>query len=120
MKLNVRKSIAAVPLAFAMSVGTIGVVAAPPGQAASVHATTGMGQVTKTGHFEKLLSSTSFKLSVGMESYIVKADAMTHVTLDSMKVQLSKLHKDDTVKVKGVLKMGVITAASIAAEAPGM
>lgn len=74
-----------------------------------------MMQVTKMGTFEKLLSVTSFKMSVGMKSYVVKTNAMTHVTFGSMKARLPTLEKGDTVTVKGELKMGVIIATSVAA-----
>jgi hypothetical protein len=54
-------------------------------------------------------------MSVGMKSYEVKTNAMTHVTLGSMKAKLSALKKGDTVKVKGELEMGAIIATSVAA-----
>jgi hypothetical protein len=72
-----------------------------------------MAQVTKTGTFEKLLSSTSFRMSVDMKSYVVKTNSMTHVTLNSMKSKLSALKMGDSVTVKGELEMGAILATSV-------
>ena len=72
-----------------------------------------MAQVTKTGTFEKLLSSTSFKMSVDMKSYVVKTNSMTHITLNSMKTKLSALKMGDSVTVKGELEMGAIIATSV-------
>jgi hypothetical protein len=56
-----------------------------------------MSQVTKMGTFEKLLSSSSFKMSVDMKFYVVKTNDMTHITLNSMKTKLSSLKTGDSV-----------------------
>jgi hypothetical protein len=72
-----------------------------------------MAQVTKTGTFEKLLSSTSFRMSVDMKSYVVKTNSMTQVTLNSMKTKLSALKTGDSGTVKGELEMGAILATSV-------
>jgi hypothetical protein len=104
-----------IPLPFVLALGisgTVGAVAAPASQATVLHAAP-MGELTKTGTFEKLLSSTSFKMSVGMKPYIVKTNAMTHISVDSMHAKLSAFKKGDTVTVKGVLHMGTILATTV-------
>ena len=50
-------------------------------------------QVTKAGTFEKAVSATAFKMAVGMKSYEVKTDAMTHVTADGKGVKLVLVEK---------------------------
>jgi hypothetical protein len=113
--MQVKKFAKIMPFTLALGIaGTLGAVAAPASQAAALHSSA-MMQVTKMGTFEKLLSSTSFKMSVGMKGYVVKTNAMTHVTLGSMKAKLSVLKKGDTVKVKGELEMGAIIATSVVA-----
>ncbi len=118
------KKLAALPLALALSAGTAGMVSVPASQAATVPATalpatalpatalpatalpgtamtaTAMMHhtVTKTGKFVKFVSMNSFRISVGMKTYLVKTDAMTHVWSDNMKFKLSRLKKGDTVR----------------------
>lgn len=113
--MQAKRFLRVVPFTLALGItSTLGAVTAPASQAAALHRSA-MMQVTKTGTFEQLLSSTSFKMSVGMKSYEVKTNAMTHVTLGSMKAKLSALRKGDAVKVKGELEMGAIIATSVAA-----
>ena len=102
-------------LPFALALGissTVAAVTAPASDAAARHSSA-MAQVTKMGTIEKLLSSTSFKMSVEMKSYVVKVNDMTHITLGSMKTKLSSLKKGDAVTVKGELEMGAILATSV-------
>ena len=113
----------AVPMALAVSVPSLLVAGAGTSGAATVrpaapaHASPQMTSmtVTKSGTFEKLLSSTSFKMDVGMKPYTVKVNDMTHITVDMKKVKLATLKKGDTVTVKGVLEMGTIIATSVTA-----
>ncbi len=113
--MQVRRFVKVIPFTLALGItSTLGAVAAPASQAAALHSSA-MMQVTKMGTFEKLLSATSFKMSVGMKSYVVKTNAMTHVTLGSMKAKLSAIKKGDAVKVKGELEMGAIVATSVIA-----
>jgi hypothetical protein len=102
-----------VAVALALSTSTVAsVVTAPVSQAQTVHAAM---SVTKSGTFEKAISATAFKMSVGMKSYEVKTDAMTHVTFGGKSVKVSSLKKGDTVTVKGRLEMGSIVATSVMA-----
>jgi hypothetical protein len=113
--MKVRRFVRVVPLSFALALGvsgTVGAVTAPVSQATVLHAAA-MGELTKTGTFDKLLSSTSFKMSVAMKPYIVETNGMTHISLDSMHAKLSAFKKGDTVTVKGVLHMGTILATTV-------
>jgi len=110
--MQLKKFVKVMPFALALGISSTVAVAAPAADAAGMHSAP-MGQVTKTGTFEKLLSSTSFKMSVDMKSYVVKTNAMTHVTLNSMKSKLSALKMGDSVTVKGQLEMGTILATSV-------
>jgi hypothetical protein len=113
--MRVKRFVKVLPFTLALGItSTLGAVAAPASQAAALHSSA-MMKVTKTGTFDKLLSGTSFKMSVGMKSYVVRTNAMTHVTLGSMKAKVSALKKGDTVTVKGELEMGAIVATSVAA-----
>jgi hypothetical protein len=107
------KFVKVMPFALALGISsTVAAVAVPAADAAGMHSAP-MAQVTKTGTFEKLLSSTSFKMSVDMKSYVVKTNSMTHITLNSMKTKLSALKMGDSVTVKGELEMGAIIATSV-------
>jgi len=111
--MQVTKLAKAVPFALALCVpGAAVLAAAPVSQAAVVQATM---QVTKMGTFEKTVSSTAFKMAVGMKSYEVKTDSMTHVTLGGKSVKITSLKKGDTLTVKGELEMGTIVATSVVA-----
>jgi hypothetical protein len=113
--MKVKRLVKIMPFTLALGItSTLGAVTAPASDAAALHSSA-MMQVTKMGTFEKLLSSTSFKMSVGMKSYVVKTNSMTHLTLGSMKAKLSSLKKGDTVTIKGALEMGAIIATSVAA-----
>jgi hypothetical protein len=113
--MRAKRFVKILPFTLALGVSsTLGAVAAPASQATALHSSA-MMQVTKVGTFEKLLSSTSFKISVDMKSYVVKTNSMTHITLNSMKAKLSSLRQGDTVTVKGVLEMGAIIATSVQA-----
>jgi len=102
-----------VPVALVLSTSSIiATVTVPASQAQVVHAAM---QVTKSGTFEKAISATNFKMSVGMKSYEVKTDAMTHVTFGGKSVKVSSLKKGDTVTVKGEVEMGAIVATSVMA-----
>ena len=101
----------AVPFALALGLsGTATVVAAPASQAQVANVAM---QVTKAGTFEKTISATAFKMAVGMKTYEVKTDAMTHVKADGKTVKLASLKKGDDVTVKGELEMGDIVATSV-------
>jgi hypothetical protein len=103
----------AVSVAVALSTSSmLAFATAPDSQAQAVQAPM---QVTKSGTFEKATSATAFKMSVGMKSYQVKTDAMTHVTFGGKNVKVSTLKKGDTVTVKGQLEMGSIVATSVMA-----
>jgi hypothetical protein len=109
--MQTRKVLRAVPFALALGLSsTAAVVAAPVSQAEVANAAM---LVTKAGTFEKTISSTAFKMSVGMKSYEVKTDAMSHVTADGKTVKLTSLKKGDRVSVKGELEMGSIVATSV-------
>jgi Domain of unknown function (DUF5666) len=111
--MRTKRSLRAVPFALALGLSsTVAVVAAPASQAQVANAAM---QVTKTGTFEKAISASAFKMAVGMKSYEVKTDAMTHVTADGKAVKLSSLKKGDHVAVKGELEMGSIVATSVVA-----
>jgi Cu/Ag efflux protein CusF len=102
------------PFIFALGLSATGVViAAPAGQAAVISAAA--MQVAKSGTFEKTISASAFKMTVGMKSYEVKTDAMTHVMADGKSAKLSALKKGDHVTVKGELEMGSIVATSVVA-----
>jgi hypothetical protein len=80
--MQLKKFVKVMPFALALGISsTVTAVAAPAADAAGMHSAP-MGQVTKKGTFEKLLSSTSFRMSVDMKSYVVKTNSMTHVTLN--------------------------------------
>jgi hypothetical protein len=103
-------------ITFALALGissVIGTAVIPAASQAAVVHTAMMDRVNKMGTFDKLLSRTSFKMSVGMKSFIVKTSAMTHVTLGSKAVKLSSLKMGDSVTVKGELEMGTIIATSV-------
>jgi hypothetical protein len=107
------KFIRAVPFALVLGLSSAAtVVAAPVGQAAVGNAAM---QVTKAGTFEKTISANSFKMAVGMKTYEVKTNAMTHVKADGKTVKLASLKKGDHVTVKGELEMGDIVATSVVA-----
>jgi hypothetical protein len=107
------KLLRAVPFALALGLSSAAaVVAAPVSQAEVMNAAM---QVTKAGTFEKAVSATAFKMEVGMKSYEVKTDSMTHVTADGKSVKISTLKKGDHVTVKGELEMGSIVATSVVA-----
>jgi len=108
-----RRLFRAVPFALALGLSSAAAVAAAPASQAEV-ASAAM-QVTKAGTFEKAISSTSFKMTVGMKSYEVKTDSMTHLTADGKNVKLASLKKGDHVTVKGELEMGSIVATSVVA-----
>ena len=111
--MHTRKLFRAVPFALALGISSTAVVVAAPASQAQV-ANAAM-QVTKAGTFEKTISATAFKMAVGMKSYEVKTDAMTHVTADGKSVKLASLKKGDHVTVKGELEMGSIVATSVVA-----
>ena len=103
----------AVPFALALGLSSgATVVAAPATQAQVPNAAM---QVTKAGTFEKTISGSAFKMAVGMKTYEVKTDAMTHVKADGKAVKLASLKKGDHVTVKGELEMGDIVATSVVA-----
>jgi Domain of unknown function (DUF5666) len=103
----------ATSLAVALSTSSmIAFATAPASQAQTVQAAM---QVTKSGTFDKAVSATAFKMSVGMKSYQVKTNAMTHLTFGGKSVKLSALKKGDAVTVKGQLEMGSIVASSVMA-----
>jgi hypothetical protein len=113
--MQLKRFVKIMPFTLALGVSsTLAAITAPASQATALHSSA-MMEVTKMGTFEKLLSSTSFTMSVGMKPYVVKTNAMTQVTLGSMKAKLSSLKKGDTVRVKGELEMGAIIATSVAA-----
>jgi Cu/Ag efflux protein CusF len=109
-----KRSVRAVPFALALGLASMVSVVAVPVSQAQVVANAAM-QVTKAGTFEKAVSASAFKMAVGMKSYEVKTDAMTHVTADGKSVKLSSLKKGDHVTVKGELEMGSIVATSVVA-----
>jgi len=108
-----KKLVLAMPVALALSIPTVGTISVAASQAATVHMA--VMTMTKTGTFEKLISTTSFKMTDAMKSYTVKTNGMTHVTLGSKKVKLASLKMGDTVTVKGVLEMGTVMATSVVA-----
>ncbi len=111
--MHTRKLLRAVPFAIAIGLSsTAAFVGAPASQAQVANAAM---QVTRAGTFEKAISATAFKMAVGMKSYEVKTDAMTHVTADGKSVKLTSLKKGDHVTVKGELEMGSIVATSVVA-----
>lgn len=111
--MRTKRSLRAVPFVLALGLSsTVAVAVAPAGQAEVANAAM---QVTKAGTFEKAISASAFKMAVGMKSYEVKTDAMTHVTADGKGVKLSSLKKGDHVTVKGELEMGSIVATSVMA-----
>ena len=111
--MNSTKLLRAVPLALALGLASAAtVVAAPASQAVVANAAM---QVTKAGTFEKTISATAFKMAVGMKSYEVKTDAMTHVKEDGRSVKLASLKKGDHVTVRGELEVGAIVATSVVA-----
>jgi hypothetical protein len=110
---HAKKLFRAVPFALALGLSSAAAVVAAPVSQAEV-ASAAM-QVTKSGTFEKAISATAFKMAVGMKSYEVKTDSMTHVTADGKSVKLGSLKKGDHVTVKGELEMGSIVATSVAA-----
>lgn len=87
---------------------------APPASA-TVRMCTTMMEMTKTGVFAELISKTSFKMTSGMHSYVVKLGAMAHVTFNGKVTTLSKIKKGDTVKVTGALHMGHLIAVKVVA-----
>ena len=101
------------PVSFALALGLSSaatVVTAPASQAQVATVTM---QVTKAGTFEKTTSTSAFKMAVGMKTYEVKTNAMTHVKADGKTVKLAALKKGDHVTVKGELEMGDIVATSV-------
>jgi hypothetical protein len=86
-----------------------------PAAGAAVARTT-MAPVTETGKITKIVSGASFTMSVKNKSYVVKADAMTHVKEGSKVVKFSALKKGETVVVKGPLDMKTVSATSIVIE----
>jgi Domain of unknown function (DUF5666) len=105
------KLLRAVPLALALGLSSAATVVAAPASQAEV-ANTAM-QVTKAGTFEKTISTSAFKMAVGMKTFEVKTNAMTHVKADGKTVKLASLKKGDHVTVKGELEMGDIVATSV-------
>jgi Domain of unknown function (DUF5666) len=105
------KLLRTVPLALALGLSSAATVVAAPASQAEV-ANTAM-QVTKAGTFDKTISASAFKMAVGMKTYEVKTDAMTHVKADGKAVKLGALKKGDHVTVKGELEMGDIVATSV-------
>jgi cytochrome c-type biogenesis protein CcmE len=103
------KFVRSVPFALALSVAGLAIATAVPSQAAA-QATM---SATKTGKIVKYLSSTSFSLSSGKTTYVVKTDAMTHVTVGSKGAKLTSVKRGATVTVKGALEMHTITATSV-------
>ncbi|HTV12391.1 MAG TPA: hypothetical protein VME20_11105 [Acidimicrobiales bacterium] len=103
--------VAAVTLALGASVPVVAGAAVATAQVAP--APMAAMTVSRTGTFEKLLSMSSFELKVGMKSYAVKTNAMTHITDNGMKERLSSLKKGETLTVKGELEMGTILATSV-------
>jgi len=102
------------PFVLVLGLSATGVVVtAPVGQAEVISAAA--MQVTKSGTFEKTISSSAFKMAVGMKTYEVKTDAMTHVMADGKSAKLTSLKKGDHVTVKGELEMGSIVATSVVA-----
>jgi Domain of unknown function (DUF5666) len=103
----------AITLTLVLGISSIAaVVTAPASQAQTMHAAT---QVTKSGTFEKAISAMAFKMAVGMKSYEVKTDSMTHVMFGGKTAKVSALKKGDKVTVKGELEMGTIVATSLMA-----
>ena len=111
--MKMRKLAAVLPLALALSVPAVEAVGTATSQAATATQHAAMMTVTKTGTFEKWASKTSFGMKVGMKSYTVKVNGMTHVTENGMMEKVSSLKKGDAIKVKGALEMGTILATSI-------
>lgn len=112
--MHLTKRIPAASIALGLSVLTAaGVVVAPAAHASVAHTT--MAPVTKSGRFVKVLSKSSFKISVGKKTYVVTVDAMTHVKLDNKAVKIASLKRGDTVTVKGPLEMDTIKATSVVA-----
>jgi len=87
--------------------------ASPAG--ATTRTETAMMATTKAGVFAKLLSKDSFRMTSGMHSYVVKLDAMAHVTFDGKMATLAQIKKGDGVKVTGEVEMGDIIATKVAA-----
>jgi hypothetical protein len=101
------------PVSFALALGLSSaatVVIAPASQAQVANVAM---QVTKAGTFEKTISTSAFKMAVGMKTYEVKTNAMTHVKADGRTLKLASLKKGDHVTVKGELEMGDIVATSV-------
>ena len=95
-----------------------GAATAVPVAAPAIAATrtgTTMMQTTKTGVFAVLLSKSSFRMTSGMHSYVVKLDAMAHVTFDGKMATLAQIKKGDDLKVTGVVEMGDFVATKVAA-----
>lgn len=118
--MKTKRFVKVVPFAVALGLSsTVGAIAAPASDATSLQPAAAMHstamEVTKTGTFVKLLSMTTFRMTVDMKPYVVKVDAMTHITLGGMKTHLATLKKGDTVTVKGVLEMGTILATTVKA-----
>jgi hypothetical protein len=111
--MKIRKLAAVLPLVLALSVPAVDAVGAAASQAATATQHAAMMTVTKTGTFEKWISKTSFGMNVGMKSYTVKVNDMTHVSENGMNEKLSSLKKGDAIKVKGELEMGTLLATSI-------
>lgn len=85
--------------------------------AATPAGATAMAPVTVSGKVVAIVStakdSSSFRIKVGSKTDLVKCDAMTHITENGMKVTMSKLAVGDTVRVRGPLEMGTISASSV-------
>ena len=105
---------------IALSLGTVGAgltlasVTAPTAGAAV--ARTAMAPVRETGKITKIVSGTSFTISVKNRSYVVKTDTMTHVKDGTKPVKFSALKKGETVVVKGPHEMKTISATSVVIE----
>ena len=113
MRSNLARLVAPVALSLGTLGGGVAIASVIAPTAGAVVAKTAMAPVTETGKITKIISGSSFTMTVKKTSYVVKADAMTHVKDGSMMVKFSKLKKGETVTVKGPLDMKTISATSI-------
>jgi hypothetical protein len=90
-----------------------GILVAGAGAASASLAHSAM-TATKTGKIAKFTSMSAFTITASGKTYVVKTNAMTHVTIDSKASKVSALKKGETVTVKGDIEMDTITATSVA------
>jgi hypothetical protein len=105
------------PLALLIGISAAAATVVPlaPAAGATTRTATTMKEMSKAGVFAKFLSKKSFRMTSGMHSYVVKLDAMAHVTFDGKMATLAQIKKGDHVKVTGEVEMGDIVATKVVA-----